>query len=155
MNYIKNNAIFFTSILLAIGFWFFESLLHAYHFDQEIAFEVIPHDSNEMWMRLVIFLMIPFIGFLAGKQVKLEKKIQEEKMRTLQASMVSMNEMVGNTLSLMNHYCDDFIKKGEVDIDSVESMKEIIQETFEGLKHLSELENMIIREQYQESVRRH
>ena len=155
MNFVKDNSIFLSSVLLALGFWLFESFLHAQVFDKEIKFEVVPHDPNEMWMRLMIFIMIPLIGYLAGRQVKLQKKIQEEKMRTLQASVISMNEMVGNTLSLMNHYCDDFIKKGEADLDSVASMKDIIEETFKGLKHLSELENMLIREQNQDKVRQH
>ena len=149
----KNNNVFLFSLFFVFTFWIIESLLHAHIFDEKMHFEIIPHDMNELWMRLIIFILIPSVGYLAGRQIKLEKKIQEEKMLTLKASIISMNEMVGNTLSLMSHYCDDFIKAGEADMAAVESMKEIIKETFVGLEHLSELDIMIEREKTQVNVR--
>jgi hypothetical protein len=75
-------------------------------------------------------------------------------LRTLKASIVSINEVVGNTLRLMSHYCDNFIKEGEADMAAIESMKEIIEETFVGLEHLSELDTMIEREQTLLNVRK-
>ena len=152
---IKNNHIFLFSLLLAFLFWFVESLLHAHFFDEEMHFEIVPHDANELWMRAVITFLIPLIGFLAGRYIQLQKKIQEEKLRTLEASMISMNEVVGNTLSLMHHYCDDFIKSGKAEIDSVKSMKEIIEDTFVALEHLKDINNMVEQEKHQDNVRKH
>lgn len=153
--YFKNNKIFLFSILLAVLFWLTESLLHAFLFDEEMHFELIPREANELWMRVVIFFLVILIGFLAGRYVQLQKKIHQEKMRTLEASMISTNEVVGNTLSLMSHYCDDFIKTGKIEMDSIKSMKEIIDETFAALNHLQDINKMIEREQHQEKVRRH
>ena len=151
----KNNNLFFFSVFLAVAFWIIESLLHAHIFEKDMHFEWIPQESNELWMRIVIFLLIILIGFLAGRYVNLQKKIHQEKMRTLEASMVSTNEIVGNTLSLMSHYCDDFIKNGKIEMDSIKSMKEIIDETFSALNHLQDINKMIERERDQEMVRRH
>ena len=152
---IKNNQVFLFSLILAFIFWFVESLLHALFFDKDMHFEMIPHEANELWMRVVIVILIPLIGFFADRYVKLEKKIQDEKLRTLEASIISINEVAGNTLSLMSHYCDDFIKSGKADMDTIESMKEIIEETFASLTHISDVNNMIEREKRQENARKH
>lgn len=150
---IKNNKIFLFSLILAFIFWVIESLLHALFFDKEMHFEIIPNEVNELWMRVIIVILILLIGFFVERYVNLQKKIQEEKLRTLEASIVSINEVAGNTLSLMSHYCADFIKAGEADLNTIKSMKEIIDETFISLNHISELKNMIEREQYQKHVR--
>lgn len=152
-NVFKDNKIFLFSVFLAFLFWLGESLLHAVFFDEEKHFELIPHDANELWMRIVISLLVILMGFLVGRYVQLQKKIHQEKIRTLEASMVSMNEVVGNTLSLMSHYCDEYIKTGKIEMDSAKSMKEIIDETFSALNHLQDINKMIEREQYQEKIR--
>ncbi|MDH5601680.1 MAG: hypothetical protein OEY78_10300 [Gammaproteobacteria bacterium] len=152
-NVFKDNKIFLFSVFLAFLFWLGESLLHAVFFDEEKHFELIPHDADELWMRIVISLLVILMGFLVGRYVQLQKKIHQEKIRTLEASMVSMNEVVGNTLSLMSHYCDEYIKTGKIEMDSAKSMKEIIDETFSALNHLQDINKMIEREQYQEKIR--
>ena len=118
-------------------------------------FEMIPHEANELWMRVVIVILMSLIGFFADRYVKLEKKIQDEKLRTLEASIISINEVAGNTLSLMSHYCEDFIKSGKADMDTIKSMKEIIEETFASLTHISDVNSMIEREKRQEYARKH
>ncbi|MBI5492740.1 MAG: PAS domain S-box protein [Deltaproteobacteria bacterium] len=49
-------------IILAIVFWLLESAMHAYIFGRSnLMAELVPADSNELWMRSVISLL--FIGF--------------------------------------------------------------------------------------------
>lgn len=155
MKAVKNNLFFIFSIVIAFLFWFVESLLHMAFFDHGAGFEIIPHDANELWMRIVIFTLIPLIGFLASRYVKLQSKIQEEKLRNLNAVIVSTHEVAGNTLSLMSHYCDDFIKTGKPDIDTIISMKEIIDEAFDSLNNLKSVDEMIKQENKQNQVRQH
>ena len=61
MKVIKNNLFFIFSIVIAFLFWFTESLLHVVFFDHGAGFEVIPHDANELWMRIIIFILIALI----------------------------------------------------------------------------------------------
>ena len=99
-------------------------------------------------MRSFIFLLIIIVGYFAEREIGLQKKIAEEKNHTLQAIIHSVDEIAGNTLSLMSHYCDEFIKLERFDKKSALEMKEIINDTFAELKKLSNVENLTIKEKH-------
>jgi len=66
----------------------------------------------------------------------------------LHALIHSVDEIAGNTLSLMSHYCDEFIKPEKLDKKSALEMKEIIKDTFSELKKLSSAKNITIEEKH-------
>ena len=52
------------AIPVALSFWFFDSTIHYFWYD-ELEFEIIPSDSNELWMRTSIFILLASFGLFA------------------------------------------------------------------------------------------
>jgi hypothetical protein len=126
----KEHRFLFLSITGAVVFWLAESFLHQHFFDEGAHFEFIPHDANELWMRSFIFVLIIVIGYFAEREITLHKKIAKEKLDMMQAVIHSVDEITGNTFSLMSHYCDEFVKSKQIDEKAVKEMKGIINDTF-------------------------
>ncbi|RKZ69918.1 MAG: hypothetical protein DRQ44_02130 [Gammaproteobacteria bacterium] len=62
---IKNSHYFLKfAIPVALSFWFLDSAIH-YFWLNELEFEIIPSDSNELWMRVSIFIMLASFGLFA------------------------------------------------------------------------------------------
>ena len=60
-----NNKVFtIAGFVLASIFWLFESSVH-YLIFEESQFEFIPGELNELWMRIIIFLLIMIFGIFA------------------------------------------------------------------------------------------
>lgn len=62
--FLKRKILTIAALLLAIGFWFFDSLVHFFIYG-EPNFEVIPTEFNELWMRTAIFVLLVFFGIFA------------------------------------------------------------------------------------------
>lgn len=52
------------AIPLAFSFWFIDSFIH-YFLYGELEFEIIPSDSNDLWMRVSIFILLSSFGLFA------------------------------------------------------------------------------------------
>lgn len=63
-NLIKKRLLTVSSLLLATGFWFFDSFVH-YFIYHEPEFEFLPGNFNELWMRLVIVSLMVLFGVFA------------------------------------------------------------------------------------------
>ncbi len=62
---IKNSHYFLKfAIPIALSFWFLDSAIH-YFWYNELEFEIIPSDSNELWMRTAIFILLSAFGLFA------------------------------------------------------------------------------------------
>ncbi len=86
------------SISFSILLWISESLFHYLVFDLGHPFEIIPSDQNELWMRLVICgTIIIFGGYIQSQTIK-KRALEEEKLRTLKATMHTVEDSVGNAL---------------------------------------------------------
>lgn len=57
----QKNSFFKFSILIAIVYWFIESIIHNIWFDSSV-FEIIPSDNNELWMRISISILLISFG---------------------------------------------------------------------------------------------
>lgn len=61
---IKNRILTVSAVLLATGFWFFDSSVHYFVYG-EPEFEIIPGEFNELWMRTFIAALIFSFGVFA------------------------------------------------------------------------------------------
>lgn len=52
------------AISLAISYWFIDSFVHYFFYD-ELKFEVIPSDDNDLWMRISVFMLLALFGLFA------------------------------------------------------------------------------------------
>ena len=60
----KKKMFTMASVVMALTFWFFDSLIHHFLYN-EPQFELVPEDFNELWMRSVIVLLIMIFGIFA------------------------------------------------------------------------------------------
>jgi len=65
----KKHLYFTLGILIALIYWFCDSSLHYFGYG-EPKFEWIPTDINELWMRIVIFLLIVLFGLFTDFHVR-------------------------------------------------------------------------------------
>ncbi len=52
------------AVLLSLVFWMTDSIIHRFFYSEE-AYELIPSDFNELWMRAVIVVLIVSFGLIA------------------------------------------------------------------------------------------
>jgi hypothetical protein len=65
---LRPSVIALLSLILAIALWLSDSVIH-FAIYREPTFEIIPHDINELWMRIVIFLLIVSLGAVIASSV--------------------------------------------------------------------------------------
>ncbi|NOQ90005.1 MAG: hypothetical protein GQ549_03565 [Gammaproteobacteria bacterium] len=64
-NFMKKRYFFLKlAIPVALSFWFLDSFIH-YFWYNESAFEIIPADPNDLWMRFSIFILLTSFGLFA------------------------------------------------------------------------------------------
>ena len=77
---IQKYSVVFLAITLAVIFWSIEALIHSLIFNQGNFFQqLIPHDPNELWMRLLTFFLIIIFGIYANFQIIKVEKSKKEK----------------------------------------------------------------------------
>src|SRR5581483_1339034 len=62
------------------GYWLLESVLHTFVFHSGTLRQTLfcESDSNELWMRIIIVLLFTGFGFLAGRELAVERHLRAE-----------------------------------------------------------------------------
>lgn len=134
--------LFTLSIASAIFFWFVESLIHYFVFDKG-SFEVWPHDSNELWMRSLVCGLMVIVGYLAERHVRDREDIHAEKLRTLKATMNTVQDVVGNSLNSLQLICIELEAGNIPDEQSLQQIQKMVTQSADKLKTLSEISDVI------------
>lgn len=127
------------SIALAVLLWIGESLFHYLVFDPGHPFEIIPSDQNELWMRLVICAMIVVFGGYIQRQANKKRAIQEEKLRTLRATMHTVEDRVGNTLLSIKYLLNDAENNQCINLQLSNDIHKLIDNTMQQLREIRNL----------------
>lgn len=130
------------SLISAVIFWCGESLMHFAVLDHGKPFELIPSDFNELWMRAFISVLVVIFGLYVQRQVNIRQDVEEEKMRTLKATMNTVHDRVGNALSGITMILGDGANNNLVDEETYRRVSAVIDETFEDLRKLSTIEKI-------------
>jgi len=136
------QSILIISLIFAAVSWLGESLVHFAILDHGQPFEWIPGDSNELWMRAVIVSLIVIFGIYAQRHANKNMDVEEEKMRTLKATMNTVEDRVGNALSGIKLLLVSAEKSNLVDKEIYRKLTVLIDATFEDLRKLSSLEEI-------------
>lgn len=111
----KNKYFFFkVSILFALSYWMFDSLIH-YLVYGEFEFELIPSDSNEIWMRCMIFILLVAFGLFSDYHTNKIIKKDLEKQDVYIAMFGATKHILNNFLQGMKLFRE--IAKDSKDID--------------------------------------
>jgi len=123
---------------LSVLFWLIESLIHNLFFLED-NFEIFPTDSNELWMRVVIVILVISFGIYADFQTKMLLKKEEEKRLIFKATIYSSQHITNNLLNQMQFFR---MKADENNAFSSEVIKLYDQSLLEGQELMKLLSNV-------------
>ncbi len=112
----KNKTFTVAAFEMALFFWVLESVLHYFIFE-EPAFEFIPSEPNELWMRVVIVFLIMLLGVFADAFIR---RVVERQMEVAHAynSLIQVgNETLENLLQQMNLFKHEAQRSCDFDKD--------------------------------------
>jgi hypothetical protein len=123
---------------LSVLFWLIESLIHNLFFSED-NFEIFPTDSNELWMRVVIVILVISFGIYADFQTEKLLKKEEEKRLIFKATIYSSQHITNNLLNQMQFFR---MKADENNAFSSEVIKLYDQSLLEGQELMELLSNV-------------
>lgn len=132
-----------SAFILAMFFWFFDSSVHYFVYDEPV-FEFVPGDFNELWMRSTIVLLIILFGvyvdFSTSKLLKKEKQL--EAIRIYSSMMSASHHILNNFINQMQLFKLEALKCNDFDRDIIELYDEAINEAKSLIHQLSEIEHI-------------
>ena len=136
------QSFFIISLIFAAITWLGESLVHYFILDHGQPFELIPSDSNELWMRLIICSLIVIFGIYVQTHANKKMDVEEEKMRTLKATMNTVEDRLGNALAGIKLLLAGAEKSNLVNKETYQKATILIDDAFEDLRKLSSIEEI-------------
>ena len=121
------------SISIALLFWFFDSIIHYFGYG-ESAFEVLPSDLNELWMRCVIVVLIVAFGVFADRRIGLEK------VDVYLAMLGATNHILRNHLQSMLMFRAEAKNSKDFDKDVLKLYDQMIDETVARIRNLENIQ---------------
>ena len=91
------------SIILAIFLWLMDSVAHHLLFN-ETEYEFIPHDLNELWMRIIIVALIICFGIYTDYHSKKILLAEQEKRKIFVATVSASQHILNNLLNHMQYF---------------------------------------------------
>lgn len=142
----SKNVFQLAGVAVSAAMWLIESLLHYALFDRGDAFEFIPSDANEFWMRSSICILVILAGFFAQRHVNDLLAIEEEKLTTMKATMRTVQDIVGNAMNHLELVRIEAEEAGTLNQQSLDEIGEIISNTSEKLGKLTMIERVQMKE---------
>lgn len=130
------------SIAISIFVWFSESLFHYLIFDPGYPFEIIPGDQNELWMRLMTCGIIVIFGGYIQHHTNKKRSIEEEKLRTLKATMHTVEDSVGNSLLSIKYLLLDAENNQNFNLETLKDIRHLIDNTMCQLREIRNLNSV-------------
>jgi hypothetical protein len=143
----KNRRMTIMALAVATLYWIAESMVHRFVFEED-AFELIPLNFNELWMRvLIVVLMICFGVFGDAWSRRLVAK-EDEKRQIFIATVSSTQHILNN---LLNQIQVVFLKMDDeyrVDAETRDMLKQSLRDAQTQVQKLSavtELDEEVIK----------
>lgn len=135
----------FTIVCLVISFtfWFSDSLLHFYIYG-EPKFEIIPNDTNELWMRSVIVVLLIVFGVLSdsySRRLVFEEK-QSEAINIYNSMLTASHHILNNLLNQMQIVKLEALKSKEFNQDVIREYDIAFNDAVELIDKLSSVEKI-------------
>jgi len=137
----KNNNYTFKAIILSAVYWLVESTIHRFIFEEN-EYVIFPLDTDELWMRIVIVLLLICFGIYADWNTKLTLRKEREKRIIFNATISSTQHILNNLLNQMQYFK---MKADESDVfDKVDSdiYEQAIKEGMGLIKSLSAVDEL-------------
>ena len=131
----KHRKISIYAVILSLIFWLVESVIHRFIFSE--AFELIPSDLNELWMRLVIVVLIIGFGLFAESQTNKIVAAEIEKHEIFVATVSSAQHILNNLLNQLQLIIYDVDKADKLSDETRTQLEQSIRESKEHIDKLS------------------
>ena len=142
----SKNLFRWMGVAASLAMWLIESVLHYVLFDRGSAFEFIPSDPNEFWMRSSICIFVLLAGFYVQGHVNSLLAIEEEKLTTMKATMRTVQDIVGNAMNHLELVRIEAEEAGTLNQQSLDEIDKIIDDTSEKLGKLTTIERVRMKE---------
>ena len=146
----KHRKISIYAVILSLIFWLAESVIHRFIFSE--AFELIPSELNELWMRSVIFVLIIGFGLFADNQANKIVAAESEKHEIFVATVSSTQHILNNLLNQLQLIFFDVDKAHKLSDQTRTHLEQSIRESKEHIDKLSAVAELDA-ETIKESVR--
>jgi hypothetical protein len=127
-------------VILSLIFWLADSAIHRFIYAEE-AFEVIPTDVDELWMRTVIIVLLIVIGMLGDNRANRIVAAERGKHEIFLATVSSTQHVLNNLLNQMQLV---FLEAGKTHKLSDETRKLLEQSIKEGKEQIDKLSSVTI-----------
>jgi signal transduction histidine kinase len=125
-----------TAIIVAVGYWTAESIVHRFVFAED-KFELLPANVNEIWMRaLIVLLMICFGIFGDAWSRRLVSK-EDEKRQIFIATISSTQHILNNLLNQIQVVLLEMDDEYRVDAKTREMLKRSLKDAQAQVEQLS------------------
>jgi hypothetical protein len=128
-------------LALALFYWVAESLIHRFVYFED-AFEVIPSDANEIWMRLIIIVLILGFGIFADNRATKIRQKEAEKREVFLATVRSSQHILNNLLNQMQLALFDSDGRPGLEAETRKLLDRSIKEGKEQVECLSSVTDM-------------
>ena len=99
----KNRVYIFISVSGAIVYWFMDSFIHRFVYKEE-RFELIPSDFNELWMRILVFVLIISIGIISGYYARRLQEKEQEKQDVYKTTVNEATQILRSFLHEIHYF---------------------------------------------------
>ena len=135
----KNKHFFLkVAIPFAFSYWMLDSLIH-YFIYGELDFEFFPADIDELWMRLVIFVLLITFGIFADYHTNKISLKNIEKDEVYKTMLNATNHILNNFLQKMMIFRDAANKSKDIDKTIPETYDRVINDTVLQIKNLENI----------------
>lgn len=146
MNIIVRRRLFtITAFFIAVIFWLLEASIHYFVFN-EPRFEFFPSEVNELWMRIVIFLLIILFGVFADSVTDRIVFKQLEVAHTYTSMIHVSHHVLNNVINQMQLFKIEALRNESFDRDVINLYDNAIKEasdlgnTLSKVKDITELD---------------
>jgi len=139
----KKHTFLIGAIIIANLFWFFDASVH-YFIYNEVEFEFIPDDFNELWMRTVIIALIITLGWYADyhSEKMLTQHRQLEAANIYKSMLHATHHILNNLLNQTQIIKIEALNSKDFDQHKIELYDNAISEASALIKRLSEVEKI-------------
>jgi hypothetical protein len=138
------------AVILSLLFWLSDSLIHRFIYSEE-AFELIPADVNELWMRALVIVLLLGLGFIADNRAKKIYAAEQEKVDIFVATISATQHVLNNLLNQWQLVFMEMEKSGDVSDETWVLLERSIKEGREQFDKLCSVQTINART-IQESV---
>ena len=137
----KNKHFFLkVAIPFAFSYWMLDSLIH-YFIYGELEFEFFPADIDELWMRLVIFVLLITFGLFADYHTNKIYIKNLEKDEVYKTMLGATNHILNNFLQKMVFFLSVANESKDIDKKIIETYEGVIHDTLQQIKNLDDIKS--------------